>query len=74
MTNMSFVLMLGSLLSSPFHFKDCVVVTKGFYVDCQGTVKNEWPGQPTQYEVTLNCKGEHPEAMFKADELRKCDK
>lgn len=74
MINTSFVLMLATMLATPFHFKDCVTVTQGFFEGCKGVVQNEWSGTPTEYDVQLTCKKEIFNAMFEAKELKKCDK
>jgi hypothetical protein len=72
--NANLILMLASMAAGPFHFKDCVVVTKGFYEGCQGTVEEELSGDPAKYVVTLNCKKVYLDSIFKSDELKKCDK
>lgn len=67
------MLLLANVLTGPLHFKDCVVVTKGFYEGCQGTVDQEWSDNPVQYDVTLNCKKEIFSVRLQRDELKKCD-
>lgn len=74
MLSTNFVLMLATMLATPLHFNDCVVVTKGFYEGCKGTVEEEWSDNPVQYSVDLQCKNKEFSAFFKADELKKCDK
>ena len=72
--NTSLFLILASLSGAPFHFKDCVVVTKGFYEGCRGTLEEEISTDPIQYDVHLNCRNETMNVAFKVDELKKCDK
>jgi len=74
MMNTNFVLMLATMLATPFHFKDCVVVTEGFFEGCKGVVQDEWSGTPTKYDVQLTCKNETVNARFEAKQLKKCDK
>ena len=72
MTNTAFVLTLANILVGNLHFKDCVIVTKGFYQDCRGVVEEEW--NDSQYDVRLTCKNETFNARFTASELKKCEK
>lgn len=72
--NTNLLVIFTALLTGPIHFKDCVVVSKGFYEGCQGTVDEEWSGTPTEYTVSLNCKKESIRARFTADQLVKCTK
>ena len=72
--NVSFVLMLANMLASPFHFRDCVVVTKGFYEGCQGRVQEEISSDPIKYDVALDCKDYQFNVLFSANELKKCKK
>jgi len=74
MMNTNFVLMLATMLSTPFHFKDRVVVTKGFYEGCKGTVEHQIQVDPPVYDVDLDCKGSIVPESFKGDELKKCTK
>jgi len=60
-----------ALADSPkFHFKDCVKVVSGFYINCKGTVEYLYIGTDYVYSVNIqNCKGTSFFSNFGEDEL-----
>lgn len=71
MKNFIFVLILlstGSFAKEPkFHYGDCVIVNKGFYKDCKGTVEDF--GGIMTYGVELNCRSTGFYKDFDEDDL-----